>query len=218
MNNSTHRTAGFTLTEILVVLGIIGLLAAIAFPVFSRVRERGRYATCTSNLKQLALATQQYLQDNDGVFPVGVDLNLTGPIIFWHERLQNYAKYGPVYYCPTLESLDEPTDKSNYAFNRGGLNLIGVGGHVDKGKNDAAIQYAAQIWLNTENLLLPPNEQGGFGPPDPRLGAEALSPCSQHPNYSSVVHSGGANYSFVDGHVKWLLPSAAAQVECDSKP
>jgi prepilin-type N-terminal cleavage/methylation domain-containing protein/prepilin-type processing-associated H-X9-DG protein len=55
--------SGFTLIEILVVIGIIALLAALTFPVFSRVRENARKTTCASNMKQLSLAFQQYVQD-----------------------------------------------------------------------------------------------------------------------------------------------------------
>jgi prepilin-type N-terminal cleavage/methylation domain-containing protein/prepilin-type processing-associated H-X9-DG protein len=59
----------FTLVELLVVLAIIGILAAILFPVFGRARESGRSAACSSNLKQLGLAFQQYLQDTGGRYP-----------------------------------------------------------------------------------------------------------------------------------------------------
>ena len=72
MKNSSllSRTRrGFTLVEILVVIGVIALLAGIAFPVFSRARENGRRTSCASNLKQLGLAFQQYAQDNNGRYP-----------------------------------------------------------------------------------------------------------------------------------------------------
>lgn len=72
-----HQTPGqnaprkaFTLIEILVVVGIIALLAALLFPVFSRVREGGRRTSCTNNLRQLGLAFQQYLQDSSGRYPL----------------------------------------------------------------------------------------------------------------------------------------------------
>lgn len=71
MKNSLCSRArrGFTLIEMLVVISIIALLAAILFPVFGRVREGGRRTACASNLKQLGLAFAQYRQDNGGRFP-----------------------------------------------------------------------------------------------------------------------------------------------------
>jgi prepilin-type N-terminal cleavage/methylation domain-containing protein/prepilin-type processing-associated H-X9-DG protein len=63
-----HRT-GFTLIEILVVIAIIALLAAILFPVFSRAREGARTKVCLSNLKQLGLGFQQYLNDSGNRYP-----------------------------------------------------------------------------------------------------------------------------------------------------
>ena len=64
--NGRGRSGAFTLVELLVVIAIIAILAAILFPVFARARENGRRASCQSNLKQLGLATAQYLQDFDG--------------------------------------------------------------------------------------------------------------------------------------------------------
>lgn len=60
-----NRLRGFTLIELLVVIAIIAILAAILFPVFAQARERARSATCTSNLKQIALALKMYQQDYD---------------------------------------------------------------------------------------------------------------------------------------------------------
>lgn len=64
-----ERVRGFTLIELLVVIAIIAILAAILFPVFAQAREKARQITCTSNLKQQALAILQYTQDYDGQYP-----------------------------------------------------------------------------------------------------------------------------------------------------
>ena len=63
------KRRGFTLIELLVVIAIIGILAAMVFPVFARARESARKAVCLSNVKNIALAFQMYLADNNDVLP-----------------------------------------------------------------------------------------------------------------------------------------------------
>jgi prepilin-type N-terminal cleavage/methylation domain-containing protein/prepilin-type processing-associated H-X9-DG protein len=63
------RRRGFTLIELLVVIAIIGILAAMVFPVFARARESARKAVCLSNVKNIALAFQMYLADNNDTLP-----------------------------------------------------------------------------------------------------------------------------------------------------
>jgi prepilin-type N-terminal cleavage/methylation domain-containing protein/prepilin-type processing-associated H-X9-DG protein len=60
-----RRRKGFTLIELLVVIAIIGILAAMVFPVFARARESARKAVCLSNVKNIALAVNMYLADNN---------------------------------------------------------------------------------------------------------------------------------------------------------
>jgi prepilin-type N-terminal cleavage/methylation domain-containing protein len=65
---SMRARNGFTLVELLVVIGIIVILAAILYPVFGSVREKARQAACRANLHQIAIAMKQY-RDQWGRFP-----------------------------------------------------------------------------------------------------------------------------------------------------
>ena len=92
---------GFTLIELLVVIAIIAILAAILFPVFSKAREKARQSACTSNQKQIGLATQIYIQENDESFPAA------------NAWAANIGVSGKVLVCPTAgKSL-----ANGYAFN-----------------------------------------------------------------------------------------------------
>ena len=68
----TRKKSGFTLIELLVVIAIIAILAAILFPVFARAREAARKATCQSNMKECAIALQQYWNDYDATIPSSI--------------------------------------------------------------------------------------------------------------------------------------------------
>ncbi len=69
MHNKTARK-GFTLVEIMIVVVIIGLLAAMAIPAFSKVRQQSRSKTVTNNMRQIAHAASQYMLDK-GVTQAG---------------------------------------------------------------------------------------------------------------------------------------------------
>jgi prepilin-type N-terminal cleavage/methylation domain-containing protein/prepilin-type processing-associated H-X9-DG protein len=59
----------FTLIELLVVITIIGLLAAMLMPALKQARESARATACASNLRQIGMATQMYLDDHGRFFP-----------------------------------------------------------------------------------------------------------------------------------------------------
>jgi len=60
---------GFTLVELLVVIGIITILAGMLLPVLQRAKESSRRTVCVSNLKQLGLAFSLYAEENQGWYP-----------------------------------------------------------------------------------------------------------------------------------------------------
>src|SRR5256885_2893378 len=64
MKIRTSKKAGFTLVEIMIVVAIIGLLAAIAIPNFVRARTTSQQNACINNLRQLDGAVQQYALEN----------------------------------------------------------------------------------------------------------------------------------------------------------
>jgi prepilin-type N-terminal cleavage/methylation domain-containing protein/prepilin-type processing-associated H-X9-DG protein len=137
MQFSPDRRRGFTLVELLVVIGVIALLSAILLPVFGRVRETGRRTACTSNMKQLALAFQQYANDASDRLPGATDapagVNQNGGWI-WYSRFGSgqgqtnaavfdvtkgtlfpYVKATGVYLCPS-DGIGRTTGLS-YAIN-----------------------------------------------------------------------------------------------------
>lgn len=63
------QCAGFTLVELLVVIGIISLLIAILLPALNKARAAGNRTACLSNIRQLGIAIQMYCNDNGGYFP-----------------------------------------------------------------------------------------------------------------------------------------------------
>jgi len=62
--NKTSRKSGFTLVEIMIVVAIIGLLAAIAIPNFVRARKSSQTNACINNLRQIDAAKQQWALEN----------------------------------------------------------------------------------------------------------------------------------------------------------
>ena len=121
------RRKGFTLIELLVVIAIIGILAAMVFPVFARARESARKVVCLSNVKNIALAIQMYLADNNDTLPPDeqrqevLDYFATGPggyepggsdfwcawysnpYLRWAVIFDEYTKNRDVWRCPSAK-------------------------------------------------------------------------------------------------------------------
>lgn len=122
-----RRNSAFTLIEILVVIAIIAILAAIFFPVFARARENARRSSCQSNLKQIGLGLIQYAQDYDERLPQAyfgcANNDSTAPGVVstaggcatapaekykWMDATFPYVKSEQIYNCPSAPdtSLD----------------------------------------------------------------------------------------------------------------
>ena len=102
---------GFTLLELLVVVAIIAILAAILFPVFSRARENARRSSCQSNLKQIGMTLLQYSQDYDeiivGHYFKGFEGDDHPGAYRWMDAIYPYVKSQAVFDCPSDTSIDK---------------------------------------------------------------------------------------------------------------
>jgi prepilin-type N-terminal cleavage/methylation domain-containing protein len=64
-----RRKKGFTLIELMIVIAIIAILAAVLVPNFMRAREASRLTACKSNLKNISTSVETYSNDYDGLYP-----------------------------------------------------------------------------------------------------------------------------------------------------
>jgi prepilin-type processing-associated H-X9-DG protein/prepilin-type N-terminal cleavage/methylation domain-containing protein len=188
-----HRK-GFTLIGLLVVIAIIAILAAILFPVFARAREKARQSSCSSNVKQICLGVQMYVQDYDETMPMAIAGDLPGPFHTLPETLEPYIKNDQIWQCPSeedsvnLSAIGEPS--VSYSFDVGTVvpsgsgRLFGVPAAGTYSCKLADIDAPAETAINCD-----------------AEGAVAA-------DFSSTIveadrHNEGANYGFADGHVKW---------------
>ncbi len=202
-----------TLVELLVVLAIVSLLAALLFPALAKAREQSRKAVCAFNLRQIGVALMMYVQDCDEAFP-----NDGNPYLWWgrywrwllmpylgllqkHSGNPLMATSGVpgILLCPSDDVAPKKWDSTSYGYSAAFYHSpeqIEQMTTEDLYKRDPCnyphpnvTQYLAQVRY--------PSRKAVF--------AEWLS------NHEPVENDkgwwdweGGGNYLFVDGHVKYL--------------
>jgi prepilin-type N-terminal cleavage/methylation domain-containing protein/prepilin-type processing-associated H-X9-DG protein len=203
----------FTLIELLIVLAVIAILVAIVLPVFAKVRDKGRQAACSSNLRQLSLAFLAYEEDYDQYFPGATYSNSApgtpggwmyqeslDPPVFRPDlgSLYPYVKNSLIYVCPSDGAGSVSGD--SYALNGCSVAFPPV--------MDLLPGKAITLFDNPSEWLLLAEEASPIGTEESNPGVDSTDDAYlYYDNTISTRHANGSNVAFMDGHVKWYQPS-----------
>ncbi len=194
---------GFTLIELLVVIAIIAILAAILFPVFARAREKARQASCSSNLKQLALGVLMYVQDYDERL-FAARGNLDG----WSGNIMPYVKNTQLFECPSWDGSGGWITRGSACGGCGTWTRTYWGGYAYSNQAPGAVgatNVGCINWNSSRKIAVYEH------PAEQLLLYDATCPHGTDTNdwgmhEDGARHNGGYNAAFLDGHVKFQKP------------
>ena len=213
MMRVSNRNKGFTLIEILIVVAIIAILAAILFPVFARARENGRRASCASNVKQISLGIMQYAQDYDEKLPLfqtsGFAIGTTNGTA-WSQQIQPYLNSMQIFQCPS-----EPNPSAAAGTNGAGYTDYGMATYctIYNGCTSYSTGVALASFVSPSLSVMVfemPNgaaNNGYNGCTNWNCSGSANTPgklAFAGPGADAQIHLAGENVGFADGHVKWM--------------
>ncbi len=212
----------FTLIELLVVIAIIAILAAILFPVFSQARAKARSAADMSNVRQIGMAIQMYVQDwDERTCRTHHDLEGSETIAnlyTWYQPLRPYIKNENIFRDPSLNDTpslfphpitlaDWQTYRTDYLIN-GFFSHGAFIGMFSKPAEQIIIgeRHAGIAFFDYHAWASAPDgnwERGFLDGSGYQIGDVGSDTQIKDPA-NVGRHTGGNNYAFLDGHAKWF--------------
>jgi type II secretory pathway pseudopilin PulG len=190
------RTTAFSLLELLVVIGIIVILAALLLPALSRAKSKARNIACVSQLKQLGVAARLYAEDNSSRLPAAELLpsNPTDPqhplprindvLASYVSKVVSTNASAAVFKCPSDNDWFFEAEGSSYQWN------AGLNGHrIDFGENS---RFQAVIVSNGVTIL----QTNG----DITRTAESTPLFLDYDDFHPRPPKSGKNVVYMDGH------------------